>query len=655
MKVDLRKAYDTVQWDFLLATLQLFGFPNSFIKWIEECVTTYSFSFCLNGNIHGFFSGARGLRQGDPMSPYLFVLVMEVLRLSGLCANPTKSQLIISKSAHPHRDQLLHLLGFQEGTLLLIKSVLMAFNIYWGSTFILPKGVVRHIEKLLRTFLWKGTMDSGYAKVAWRDVYLPMEEGGQGIRDIQALNYGLMCRRLWDIVVGRSDSIWVSWVRHYRLRSSSIWTVNIRASSWAWRKLIRLRILVQSHVEYLVGNGHSFSLWHDPWHSLGSLIHRFPRGPQLTGTAAHDSLDTVILDGEWNWPPITDFQCLEIVQSLPSMQSGEDCIRWHPTGSTMMSRDAYTMLRPPGPKVAWYSLLLGPFKIPRNNLVMWLAILQRLSTLDKPWLQHGDGTCILCTDRCLETHSRLFFRCHFARQCLNTVRHFVSFPWLFRGWEIDILWAARRWRGKHLINAAYRTLLSSLVYHIWQERNRRRFQQTERTTATLGQLVIEEVQQRIISAELSSSMLRGWNWFVDSTGPGNRIWLAWEATEIRVDIFIIHVQCIHCRVHYLRSHNSALVTVVYGLNEVIPRRDLWTRLVDILESVGEDPWLVLGDFNIVVDLSEVCGSSGDISTAMEDFRALLLDTGLMQVPSHGACFTWHNRSDGQRSLWKKLD
>ncbi|KAL0292981.1 UNVERIFIED_CONTAM: hypothetical protein Sradi_6963100 [Sesamum radiatum] len=114
----------------------------------------------------------------------------------------------------------------------------MAFNIYWGSAFILPKGVIRQIEKRLRTFLWKGTMVTGYAKVAWRDVCLPTEEGGQGIRDIQALNYSLMCKRLWDIVVERSDSIWVKWIRSYRLCKSSVWTVNIRAGSWAWRKLI---------------------------------------------------------------------------------------------------------------------------------------------------------------------------------------------------------------------------------------------------------------------------------------------------------------------------------------------------------------------------------------------------------------------------------
>ncbi|KAL0455476.1 UNVERIFIED_CONTAM: hypothetical protein Slati_0886800 [Sesamum latifolium] len=74
-----------------------------------------------------------------------------------------------------------------------------------------------------------------------------------------------------------------------------------------------------------------------------------------------------------------------------------------------------------------------------------------------------------------------------------------------------------------------------------------------------------------------------------------------------------------------------------------------------MEDVGDEPWIVLGDFNVVLDHTEECGHSGDIQTAMGDFRTLLINTGLIQLPYQGAFFTWHNCSDGPRSLWKKSD
>ncbi|GKB35870.1 ribonuclease H-like domain-containing protein [Tanacetum coccineum] len=80
-KVDIQKAYDTVDWNFLETILKRFGFHTVMIKWIMACVSSSSYYICVNGDVHGFFKGKRGLRQGDPLSPYLFTLVMEVLTL----------------------------------------------------------------------------------------------------------------------------------------------------------------------------------------------------------------------------------------------------------------------------------------------------------------------------------------------------------------------------------------------------------------------------------------------------------------------------------------------------------------------------------------------------------------------------------------------
>ncbi|CAI9278120.1 unnamed protein product [Lactuca saligna] len=81
LKVDIQKAYDTVNWSFLQNILFHFGFHPTMIKWIMQCVSSPSYMISMNGSFHGYFDGKRGLRQGCPLSPYLFTLVMESFNL----------------------------------------------------------------------------------------------------------------------------------------------------------------------------------------------------------------------------------------------------------------------------------------------------------------------------------------------------------------------------------------------------------------------------------------------------------------------------------------------------------------------------------------------------------------------------------------------
>ncbi|KAL0395986.1 UNVERIFIED_CONTAM: hypothetical protein Scaly_0047000 [Sesamum calycinum] len=101
-------------------------------------------------------------------------------------------------------------------------------------------------------------------------------------------------------------------------------------------------------------------------------------------------------------------------------------------------------------------------------------------------------------------------------------------------------------------------------------------------------------------------------------------------------------------------HTAVLVSVVYGAKD-LGVRDLWRTLSHIVDSIDVEYWLVLGDFNAVADMSEVCGASGDIRLVIEDFQRFLIDTGLITLPMQGALFTWHNCNDTSRSLWKRLD
>lgn len=79
VKFDIAKAFDTVKWSFITSVLQAMGLPAQFINWIRLCISTAAFSVSVNGSLEGFFTSARGIRQGCSLSPYLYVILSNVL------------------------------------------------------------------------------------------------------------------------------------------------------------------------------------------------------------------------------------------------------------------------------------------------------------------------------------------------------------------------------------------------------------------------------------------------------------------------------------------------------------------------------------------------------------------------------------------------
>uniref|UniRef100_A0A1J3EJP2 LINE-1 retrotransposable element ORF2 protein n=1 Tax=Noccaea caerulescens TaxID=107243 RepID=A0A1J3EJP2_NOCCA len=134
LKVDIRKAFDTICWEFVIKILEAQGFPPMFCIWVKECITSPRFPISINGELAGFFPGRKGLRQGDSISPYLFIMVMEVLsrlleksvaeermRLHPMCSNPQVTHLLFA-------DDLLIFSDGSRHSLSGIKTILGVFR-----------------------------------------------------------------------------------------------------------------------------------------------------------------------------------------------------------------------------------------------------------------------------------------------------------------------------------------------------------------------------------------------------------------------------------------------------------------------------------------------------------------------------------------------
>lgn len=138
LKLDTQKAYDRVEWDFLQGCMIRMGFNEKWVGWIMQCVTTVSFSVKLNGEPLPYFRPTRGIRQGDPLSPYLFLLVANCLSflMENVVANESIKGINLNASC-PTLTQLLFVddsIFFLDGTVMECQNISSILNQYCFAT-----------------------------------------------------------------------------------------------------------------------------------------------------------------------------------------------------------------------------------------------------------------------------------------------------------------------------------------------------------------------------------------------------------------------------------------------------------------------------------------------------------------------------------------
>ncbi|XP_058754053.1 uncharacterized protein LOC131627225 [Vicia villosa] len=182
LTVDFEKAYDCVSWGFLRYVLKRIGFGARWLSWMEGTVFSSSISILVNGSPTREFEASRGLRQGDPLSPFLFLFVAE--GVAGMMRNAVAEGSF--KGFQLSSDLSFEMLQFADDTVLICD----------GS------------KENLWDFLWGRS--EGHRKVcwvSWEKICRPRKKGWLGVKNIEIFNLALMSKWGWRFLSDR-EVVW---------------------------------------------------------------------------------------------------------------------------------------------------------------------------------------------------------------------------------------------------------------------------------------------------------------------------------------------------------------------------------------------------------------------------------------------------------------
>ncbi|XP_020249117.1 uncharacterized protein LOC109826498 [Asparagus officinalis] len=155
---------------------------------------------------------------------------------------------------------------------------------------------------------------------------------------------------------------------------------------------------------------------------------------------------------------------------------------------------------------------------------------------------------------------------------------------------------------------------------------------------------------------IAKKIARDWNWF--SNGNNNdiaRIVILWDPHIMDIQINSFSAQQITCAVKTTDGRLSCIISSIYGSNHLVARKNLWSELSQIHQSIGNLPWLICGDFNALISNEEKLGGSMLSEADTKDFKQFIEDCNLLHLKTIGCFFTWNNKQDSTTRVWSRLD
>ncbi|KAJ9539129.1 hypothetical protein OSB04_031862 [Centaurea solstitialis] len=175
-----------------------------------------------------------------------------------------------------------------------------------------------------------------------------------------------------------------------------------------------------------------------------------------------------------------------------------------------------------------------------------------------------------------------------------------------------------------------------------------------------GVSVCAIVESKVLAnnlVQVCDSVFCNWSWVsnVAYCDAGTRIILAWDMRCVNIVIIESHAQYIHCLIRVKGIDDQFYATFVYGSNNTIARRELWSGLRKAKVLMNHQPWVLMGDFNAMLFQHDGYGGSSRRNMDMEEFFFCVEDVELYDVSYTGIQYTWSQKPMGDDGILRKLD